>query len=83
MLKDDNFIKTNLTDDMPERTVLYEDPEFVFCILGHVYHDAKGSNPHSSGRRNESVPVARALTPSETVSGSGDNPAAPGYATRS
>lgn len=48
-LKDEKFVKTYLTDDMPERTVLYEDPELGFCILGHVHHDAKGSNPHDHG----------------------------------
>jgi hypothetical protein len=49
VLKDDDFIKTYLTDDLPERKVLYEDPELGFCILGHVYHDAKDSNPHDHG----------------------------------
>src|SRR5712691_12501113 len=49
VLKDDNFIKTNLGDEVPERKVLYEDPELGFCILGHVHHDAKGSNPHDHG----------------------------------
>ena len=71
--KDDEFIKTYLTDDVPERQVLYEDPELGFCILGHVYHGAKDSNPHDHGpswaiygqARGETVmtdyaPVARA-----------------------
>src|SRR6516162_4053222 len=49
VLKDDDFIKTYLTDDVPERKVLYEDPELGFCILGHVYHGAKDSNPHDHG----------------------------------
>src|SRR5271166_2830257 len=49
VLKDDDFIKTYLADDVPERKVLYEDPELGFCILGHVHHDAKGSNPHDHG----------------------------------
>jgi hypothetical protein len=49
ILKDDEFIKTYLTDDVPERKVLYEDPELGFCILGHVYHGAKDSNPHDHG----------------------------------
>jgi len=73
VLKDDEFIKTYLTDDVPERQVLYEDPELGFCILGHVYHGAKDSNPHDHGpswaiygqARGETVmtdyaPVARA-----------------------
>jgi hypothetical protein len=49
VLKDDEFIKTYLTDDVPERKVLYEDPELGFCILGHVYHGAKDSKPHDHG----------------------------------
>jgi hypothetical protein len=49
VLKDEDFIKTYLTDEMPERKVLYEDPELGFCILGHVYHGAKDSNPHDHG----------------------------------
>ena len=49
LLQDDEFIKTYLTDDVPERKVLYEDPELGFCILAHVYHGAKDSNPHDHG----------------------------------
>ncbi len=49
VLKDDAFARTYLGDDVPERKVLYEDPELGFCILGHVYHGAKDSNPHDHG----------------------------------
>jgi hypothetical protein len=49
VLKDDDFVKTHLGDDVPERKVLYEDPELGFCILGHVYHGAKDSHPHDHG----------------------------------
>lgn len=28
------------------RSVLYEDPELGFCIVAHVYDDAKGGEPH-------------------------------------
>ena len=49
VLKDEEFIAATLTDDVPERKVLYEDPELGFCVLGHVHHDAKGSNPHDHG----------------------------------
>ena len=49
MLKDNTFVQTYLTDDVPERKVLYEDPELGFCILGHVYQGAKDSNPHDHG----------------------------------
>jgi hypothetical protein len=48
-LKDDGFVTAHLTDAAPERKVLYEDPELGFCILGHVYHGAKESNPHDHG----------------------------------
>lgn len=49
VLKDKEFITTNLRDDGPERKVLYEDPEFGFCILAHVYKGAKESRPHDHG----------------------------------
>jgi len=49
VLKDDAFVRTHLGDDVPDRKVLYEDPELGFCILGHVYHGAKDSNPHDHG----------------------------------
>jgi hypothetical protein len=49
VLKDDDFVAKHLGDDVPERKVLYEDPELGFCILGHVYHDSKGGNPHDHG----------------------------------
>src|ERR1041384_6034239 len=45
----EDFVRATLTDDMPERKILYEDPDLGFCILGHVHHDAKGSNPHDHG----------------------------------
>lgn len=46
-LRDKEFVDTYLGDDNEdERKVLYEDPEFKFCILAHVYKGAKGSNPH-------------------------------------
>ena len=49
VLKDEAFVAAHLADDVPERKVLYEDPELGFCILGHVHHDARGSNPHDHG----------------------------------
>jgi hypothetical protein len=49
VLQDGDFVKTHLTDDVPERKELYEDPELGFCILGHVYHGTKDSNPHDHG----------------------------------
>jgi predicted metal-dependent enzyme (double-stranded beta helix superfamily) len=49
VLKDEAFVAKHLTDDAPERKVLYEDPELGFCILGHVYGGAKDSPPHDHG----------------------------------
>jgi hypothetical protein len=48
-LGDDEFVATHLGDDVPERKILYEDPELGFCILGHVYEGAKESKPHDHG----------------------------------
>jgi hypothetical protein len=49
VLKDERFVTTHLGDDVPERKILYEDPELGFCILGHVNHDARESKPHDHG----------------------------------
>jgi hypothetical protein len=48
-LTDEAFVSTYLVDSAPERKILYEDPELQFCILGHVYHDARRSAPHDHG----------------------------------
>ena len=32
-----------------ERDLLYQDPDLGFCILAHVYGDAKTSSPHDHG----------------------------------
>jgi hypothetical protein len=49
VLKDEDFITTHLGDTVPERKILYEDPDLGFCILAHVHHDAKTSQPHDHG----------------------------------
>jgi hypothetical protein len=49
VLKDPAFVDAYLTDDTPERKIIYEDPDLGFCILAHVYHGAKESNPHDHG----------------------------------
>lgn len=49
VLQDEAFVTTYLGDDVPERKVLYEDPELGFCILAHVYTGAKESPPHDHG----------------------------------
>lgn len=48
-LGDPAFVARHLGDDVPERKVLYEDPDLKFCILAHVYHGARESNPHDHG----------------------------------
>jgi len=49
VLKDEVFISAHLGDDVPERKVIYEDPELGFCILAHVYKGARESQPHDHG----------------------------------
>ncbi len=49
VLKDEEFVSTHLGDDVPERKVLYEDPELGFCILAHVYKGPRESSPHDHG----------------------------------
>jgi len=48
-LKDAQFVAKNLTDETPERKILYEDPQLKFCILAHNYKGAKTSPPHDHG----------------------------------
>ncbi len=49
VLTDKEFVAKHLADDVPERKVLYEDPELGFCILAHVNHGARNSKPHDHG----------------------------------
>ena len=49
VLEDDSFVTEHLKDDGPERKILYEDPQLGFCILAHVYHGPKESQPHDHG----------------------------------
>jgi hypothetical protein len=48
-LADKDFVATNLGQGTGTRTLLYEDPELGFCILGHAYEGASQSNPHDHG----------------------------------
>ncbi|MCB1741315.1 MAG: hypothetical protein KDK91_13150 [Gammaproteobacteria bacterium] len=49
-LADQEFVKAHYSsDNTAERKVLYEDPEYGFCILSHVYEGAKESAPHDHG----------------------------------
>jgi hypothetical protein len=50
VLTDEEFISTHLGDGVPERKILYEDPQLGFCILAHVNHGAKESQPHDHGK---------------------------------
>ena len=49
VLVDESFLAKHLGDDVPERKILYEDPELGFCILAHSYNGAKESQPHDHG----------------------------------
>ena len=49
VLKDEAFVAKTLTDDVPERKILYEDPKLGFVILAHHYQGAKESAPHDHG----------------------------------
>jgi len=49
VLKDEAFLANHLGDEVPERKVLYEDPELGFCILAHVYKGPRESQPHDHG----------------------------------
>src|SRR6266436_2939442 len=49
VLKDESFVAAHLTDDAPERKIIYEDKELGFCILAHAYQGAKASAPHDHG----------------------------------
>ena len=47
---DPEFVRQHLPEDGPERKILYEDPQLGFCILAHVNHGAKESQPHDHGK---------------------------------
>lgn len=49
VLKDPEFVETNVGPGTPERKVLYEDPDLGFTILAHSYGDARTSSPHDHG----------------------------------
>src|SRR5262249_16368819 len=49
VLRDDAFVSAHVGDDVPERKILYEDPDLGFCILAHVYRGARESQPHDHG----------------------------------
>lgn len=50
-LRDPDFVTTILSHRSapPEREVLYEDPDYGFCICAHIYDGAKIGFPHDHG----------------------------------
>ena len=49
-LGDENFISTHFgTDKTGPRHIIFEDPDFGFCICVHIYHDAQDGKPHDHG----------------------------------
>jgi hypothetical protein len=49
-LLDEEFVDRHLTTEQCRpRKVLYEDPEFGFCICSHVYEGAANGPPHDHG----------------------------------
>ena len=49
LIKDRDFAALHLTDDQPQRHVLYQDPDLGFAILGHVFKEARRTQPHDHG----------------------------------
>jgi predicted metal-dependent enzyme (double-stranded beta helix superfamily) len=49
LVKDPAIAAQHLTDDQPQRLVLYQDPELGFAILGHVFKEARRTQPHDHG----------------------------------
>ncbi len=49
VLLDEQFVAKYVDSNSLERNVLYEDPEFGFCILAHNYEGPKVSDPHDHG----------------------------------
>lgn len=49
VLKDEQFVAKYVDSNDKERNILYEDPEFGFCIIAHNYVGPKESGPHDHG----------------------------------
>ena len=49
LLINQGFIAAHIPEDGPQREILYEDAELGFCIVAHVYAEAKQSSPHDHG----------------------------------
>jgi len=48
-LRDPAFLRSQFAGTVPERKILYEDPDLGFCILAHEYHGARAGGPHDHG----------------------------------
>lgn len=46
VLADEQFVAKYVDPNKEERKILYQDPEFGFCILAHSYDGPKVSDPH-------------------------------------
>jgi hypothetical protein len=46
VLGDEQFVAKYVDSNGKERNVLYEDPEFGFCIIAHYYEGPRESSPH-------------------------------------
>jgi hypothetical protein len=49
LVKDAAFAEQHLGDGQAQRRVLYQDPDLGFAILGHVFHEARRTQPHDHG----------------------------------
>lgn len=49
VLADEQFVAKYVDSNSKERNILYQDPEFGFCILAHNYEGPKESGPHDHG----------------------------------
>lgn len=50
LLSDRAFVAEHLTDDCPQRRVLYRDEALGFVVLGHYFREARRTQPHDHGR---------------------------------
>jgi predicted metal-dependent enzyme (double-stranded beta helix superfamily) len=49
LVRDTAFAEQHLGDNQPQRRVLYQDPDLGFAILGHVFKEARRTQPHDHG----------------------------------
>jgi len=49
VLREPSVALDYLGDEQPQRRVLYQDPDLGFAILGHVFKEARRTEPHDHG----------------------------------